>query len=125
MIHRASIDDIINALTIVKEFVNYESQLTDYFFSGDKDTYRIAFDNIVFKHSLIGIDDMPKEDRLKYSSKFSNEISKECDRLVEFGKEEMKNLDIVSKFINQGLESKQEFKTRHPECSSTHQLKLL
>lgn len=108
--YRVSTDATINALNVVKQLVSDQSQLTDYMLSGDKDTYREAFSHVMNDHSLPKFYEMTDEDISKYSKEFSEEIVKEFDVLILFGKEELKKLDGISKFIDQQLEFQQKLK---------------
>ena len=77
------------------------SQVNSYFYGGDKDTRKIAMENILEKYELPSFASHTNEDLETFHDKYSDEIYKEMTRLVELGKQEGARIDIAWDYIKE------------------------
>lgn len=93
-------EEIINALTIVRDVIIHDLDLVDYFYSGDKDTFRIAMTNILEKHGLHGYYELEQSNLEKYREMYNEEINSEYNRIILEGKDMVSKLNEYIKYID-------------------------
>jgi hypothetical protein len=103
-------EEIVKSLQIVKNIIGDEHQIVDYFYSGDKDTYRSAVTDVLAKYGLPGFYESSREDLELNCEKYSIEINEEYERSVNYGKTKMDELNILLNYINEKLEFYNEVK---------------
>ena len=96
--------EVINAFKIVKEVVSNNNQAIDYFYSGDKDTRIEAMSNTFRHYGKPSYYELSVEELQKYDEMYHDDIDKEFNCLVNFGKTESKNGEIALAYIEKLFE---------------------
>lgn len=90
-------DELIKALEIVIEYVSLNDQIVDYYCCGDKDTVRMATNDIFTKHDVPN--KLTESEYLSYQTKFIDEINSRYDEIVRDGKQQQAEIGEVLKYL--------------------------
>lgn len=98
----ATREEILKAVEIIKFGLYDDIQATDYYKQGDKDTEKVAIAMVFKEHGLIknDIDELPDTKIGVLASKYVIEIADKYNWLVSSGKEEIKWLNELEKYID-------------------------
>ena len=90
----------LEAIKLVKDLLYDRMNLIDHFYSGDKDTYREAYDEVIKRKHCNGFYDATVEERNINSEKYKNEIQLEYERLISYRKELISFYMKVDELLN-------------------------
>lgn len=97
----------IEAAIVIRKVLYYECNLLDHFYSGDKDTFKEAYDNVLSNLGVIQKDHTVYIDEDLFVL-YELEIKKEFDELVEFGKKEIQVRQMFIEYLNKLIETTDE-----------------
>lgn len=96
----------IEAAIAIRKVLYYECNLLEHFYSGDKDTFKEAYNNVIEKidYGFKPNDPIDEDLFVEYES----EIKKEFDDLVEFGKKEIQARQMFIDYLNKLIKTTDE-----------------
>jgi hypothetical protein len=88
-------EEIMKAVSIVQFIIDDETNMSDYYLNGDKDTLNMATENVATRHLY----DLSKINKSDVYNKHSEEVDKEFDRLVLQGVVDKKYYNRLTKHL--------------------------
>ena len=98
-------EELLKAFEIMIQHVSRNGQITDHFYSGDKDTRILAASNVFRKNNIPDLYDLTDKQRNYYTELYRNDIEVIYDELVKFGKEEFEKIRIVEEYLKKEFDS--------------------
>jgi NAD kinase len=97
-------EEILKAFVLVIEIVSKNGQYINHFYSGDKDTRFLAASNVFKENNMPDVYSLTDKQRGYYIDFYNEDIKNNFNKLVEFGKGEIKTIGIVEEYLKNQYE---------------------